>query len=121
MAIKNGNVVQAKTGTIARTDLTNTYLFTIPAGAQIVRVTASGVVSNAGTTASVNVLNIPIGSTSASAVSVADVKTSAQAVGTLVGIANTKVSVPQQIYATYSETGAGASAGGPYTVLVEYL
>ena len=121
MALKPGNVVQSKTGTIARTNTSNTILFTLPANAMIIRTTAIGPVSDAGTTAVVGVYNIPMGSTSAATVSLADVKANAQAAGVVQGIALNRQAVPQQIYGIYSESGGAASTGGPWSVIVEYL
>lgn len=56
MALKTGNVIQAKCGFIKRTvDTSAKTLFTLPAGAMIVGCRIAGTVSSGGTTGAVSV------------------------------------------------------------------
>jgi hypothetical protein len=126
MAIKNGNVVQAKTGTAAYTDTTAKITFTLPASAMIIGVRVFGTASNAGTTGVLTLKNIPLSTGTPATFAVIDVKTALSAVTglfavtSLSGIAYSRAGEPQQISATYSETG-GAGSAGSFTFVVEYL
>lgn len=119
-----GRNQQIKTATVARTDITAKFLFVLPKYAQIIGVQLlTGTASNAGTTAVVSV-----GTTSANANELVlnqDVKTAAgyiqpSTAAVAAGyFANATSDTP--IYAKYAETGVASSAGGPWTVLVEYV
>ena len=119
-----GRTVQLRIGTVARTDTTAKFLFTLPKYAWISDVQLlTATASNAGTTATVSV-----GTTSASSnelVLAQDVKTAAGYIDpTTTAVAagyykNATADIP--IYAIYAETGTASSTGGPWTVLVEYV
>jgi len=124
MALKVGNVQQAKAGTVARTDTAAKTVFTVPAGAMIYRVLAQGAAADSATSSTVTFQARPISSATAATFGTCDVKTAgietAGRNATLSGIALNRLSEPYVITAAYSETGA-ASTGGPWTFLVEYL
>lgn len=114
------DALRVRRGTVARTDTSDTDLFTLPKGAVILGIFAFGAaVSNAGTTA---VLDVGDGTTGDQFVQDADVKTAgthlfralaARNIGTALAAATT-------ITAKYAETGAASNAGGPWTIMVVY-
>ena len=125
MGIKVGNVIQAKAGSAAYTDTTAKTLFTLPAGAMITAVRLVGTASNAATTGVLTLKNVPRDTGTAATFCVADVKTATGNTGNFAitaysGVAQTRVSVPQTITATYSETGTAATEGA-WTIIVEYM
>lgn len=118
-----GNVVNTVTATVARTDTSAKDLFILPPGAIITGVrVVSPAASDAGTTA---VLKVGIKGGSATAiVNNLDVKTAATGAGqvnpnaTIGGVALTSTTT---YTGTYAETGTASTAGGPWTVIFEYL
>lgn len=126
MAIKVGNVVQAKVGTATYLNTAAKVVFTLPTNAMIIGVRVFGTASDATTTGVLTLSNIPFSTGTPAAFAVVDVKTALSAVTglfavtSLSGIAFTKVGESQQITATYSETGTAAAAGS-FTFVVEYL
>lgn len=123
MGIKIGNVTQCKVGTVARTDTSAKYLFMLPADAMIVGIRMFGTASDAGTSATVTLKNAPIDTGTAASFATADAKTTTGAVttGSLSGIAFNRVGVAQRITAEYAEVGDASTAGGSWTIVVEYL
>ena len=124
MAIKKGNVTQAKLGTVARTNTTKKVFCTVPANSQIIRITAVGPAANSATSSTLTIENTPLNTGTTATLGTIDVKTAGiETVGrqaTLSGIGQTRVGSPQYISAKYSESGA-ASAGGDWTLIVEYI
>lgn len=125
MAIKSGNIVQAKVGTAAYTTTSAKGLFTLPSGAMITGVKIFGTASNAATTGVLTFQNVPRDTGTAATFCVADVKTATgntglYAITSYSGVAFTRVAVPQTITVVYSETGTAADAGS-WTIVVEYL
>ena len=123
MGIKVGNVIQAKVGTVARTNTSAKTLFVLPADAMIVGIRMFGTASDAGTSATVTLKNVPFDTGTAATFATADAKTTTGAVttGSLSGIAYSRVGIAQQITATYVEDGTASTAGGDWTIVVEYL
>jgi hypothetical protein len=124
MGIKIGNVKQVKAGTLARTDTSAKALFSLPANAMVIGISAFGTNSNAATSATITLKSRPVdGSSAAASFGTLDAKaTSAKAVGaTLLGIAFARQSMPVYITAEYAEEGTASTAGGDWTILVEYL
>jgi hypothetical protein len=126
MAIKIGNVIQAKTGTAARTDTAAKTLFTLPSQAMVTGILGFGTASNATTTAIVTFTATELGTGTATTLGTVDVKAAGVAtsgsLASLAGIAMLKQATAYAISATYSETSASASsAGGPYTFVLSYL
>ena len=125
MAIKNGNVIQAKTGSLTYTTPVNTVVFTLPSGAMPIGVRIFGTASNAATTGVLTFKNIPSDTGVAATFAVADVKTATGNTGLFAitaysGVAFTRVTVSQTITVSYTETGGAASAGA-WTFVLEYL
>jgi hypothetical protein len=126
MAIKNGNVIQAKAGTATYTVATATGAFTLPAGAMIVGVRCFGTASNDTGTATLTFKNVPQDTGTAATFATVDVKTALSgvtglfAVASYAGVAFTRVNVPQLITTTYAGQNSNASAGS-FTFVVEYL
>lgn len=123
MGIKVGNVIQAKVGTVARTDTSAKVLFVLPADAMIVGVRMFGTASDAGTSATVTLKNKPFDTGTAATFATADAKTTTGTVaaGSLSGIAYSRIGIAQHITAEYAEVGDASTAGGSWTVVVEYL
>jgi hypothetical protein len=124
MSIKVGNVVQAKVGTVARTNTSAKPLFILPPNAMVVSVRALGANSNAGTSATITLKSRPVDGSSAAAtfatVDALDTVNGAHA-ATLTGITFDRQSDPVHITAEYAEAGIASSAGGPWSLIVEYL
>jgi hypothetical protein len=126
MAIKNGNVIQAKTGTATYTVATATAQFTLPSGAQIVGVRCFGTASDDTGTATLTFKTIPQGSSTATTFAIVDVKTALSAVTGLfavssyAGAAFTKLTTPTTVTTTYAGQNTNAAAGS-FTFIVEYL
>jgi len=123
MGIKIGNVIQSKVGTVARTDTSAKTLFVLPADAMIIGVRMFGTASDAGTSATVTLQNKPFDTGTAATFATADAKTTTGSVaaGSLSGIAYSRVGIAQHITAAYAEVGDASTAGGSWTVVVEYL
>lgn len=124
MPIKVGNVVQIKSGTIARTNTTDTAIFTLPANAQIIGMRAHGANSDAGTSATLTFKSRPVDGSSAAA-SFGTINAKSTVTGavqaTLIGAAYNRQSTPVQITCAYSESGTASTVGGAWTVSVEYI
>lgn len=123
MALKLGNVVQGKVGTVARTDTANKFLFTLPAGVMISDGRAFGVNSDSATSATLTIQVRPVdGSAAAATVMTFDAKATAANArqATATGVFMTRLSQPYHVYAAYSENGA-ASTGGDWTVIVKFM
>lgn len=123
MAIKIGNIIQAKAATVARTDTTDKAVFTLPANAMVIGIEAFGVNSDSATSATLTFKSRPTdGSTAAASFGTINAKATANGAtqATLTGIAYARQSTPQYITAVYSEVGA-ATTGGSWTFIVKYL
>jgi hypothetical protein len=125
MAIKSGNVVQAKAGSVAYTDTTAKVLFTLPANAMVIRVTGFGTVASGGTSGTYTVKSQPVDGSSAAAtlatIDAYDTTIDEEGYrGKMAGIAFARQAVPQYISVVYAN-GTGSAAAGAATVLVEYL
>jgi hypothetical protein len=125
MAIKLGNVVQAKVGTVAYNDSTAKTLFTLPANAMVIRIRAIGTIASGGTSGTYTVRSRPVsGSSAAATLGVVDAYATSIATipqdASLAGIANARVSEPQYITVTYVD-GVGVATAGNVTLVVEYL
>lgn len=124
MGIKTGNVIQVKSATLARTDTSAKVLFNLPPNAQVIGIRAFGTNSDAGTSATLTLKSQPVDGSSAAA-SFGTMNAKATAAGavaaTLLGIAYTRQSSAVQITGLYAETGTASTAGGSWTVTVEYL
>lgn len=123
MALKPGNVIQAKTGTIARTDTTEKQLFSLPANAVIIGIRAFGPVSENAST--LTLAAQPIDSTTSTTFATIDGTAAAAGendAATLAGAAFTRQSKPVYVTGKWEEATTNTStAGGPYSVVVEYL
>lgn len=125
MAIKSGNIVQAKVGSAAYTQTTAKFLFTLPANAMIIRVTGFGVVSSSGTSGTYTLKSQPVDGSSAAATfaTIDAYDTTLDAEGyraPLSGIAFARQAVPQYITIIYAN-GTGSAAEGSVNAVVEYL
>ena len=121
MGIKVGNIIQAKAATVAYTDSTAKAVFTLPANAMVVRVTAfANTAAAGGTSGSLTIKSQPVDGTSAAAAfaTIADVYSSLSP--TLAGIAYNRQSTPVYVSAIYADTSGTANAGN-WTVVVEYM
>ena len=121
MAIKVGNVVQAKAATVDFSDSTAKACFTLPSNAMVIRVTAfANTAASGGTSGSLTIKSRPIdGSTAAAAfATISDVYTSLAT--TLAGIAYNRQSTPVYVTAVYADTSGTATAGN-WTFVVEYM
>jgi hypothetical protein len=125
MAIKIGNIVQAKVGTVAFSDSTAKSLFTLPANAMIIRVSALGTIASGGTSGTYTLKSRPVSGASAAATfatvdaygaTIATIPLSAS----LAGIAMSRQSEPQHISVIYAD-GTGTATAGNVTLVVEYL
>lgn len=117
--------VVVKAFLVSRTDTTAVVKAVLPGDATILDIKIVGVASNAATTAT---LSIGSTSTSTEYVNAQDVKTSGGMIRptttfstNLPNLENTPVTTDLPIYAKYAETGTASTAGGPYTVIVEYV
>jgi len=128
MAIKLGNVIQAKTGTIAFNSPGTTVaktVFTLPANAMVVGVRVFGTASDDTGTATLTFKNVPFDTGTPATFAVTDVKTAISAVtgyfgNVLSGISFARQAVAQQITVTYTGQNANAAAGS-WTFIVEYM
>lgn len=121
MALKPGNVKQAKVSSAAYTDSTAKTLFTLPANAMVVNVTIfENTAAAGGTSGSLTIKSQPVdGSSSAAAfATVADVYSSL--VPTLAGITFNRQSMPVYVTAIYAD-GTGTANAGDWTIMVDYL
>jgi hypothetical protein len=125
MAIKVGNIVQAKVGTAAYTDTSAKALFTLPANAMVINVYALGVKASSGTSGTYSLKSRPVNGSSAAA-TFATIDAYATNLDTipqdasLAGIAYSRQSEPQYVTVTYAD-GTGSAAEGSVTIVVEYL
>jgi hypothetical protein len=114
-----------KYGSLARTDTTAKELFKLPKGSLITGMYVIGAaVSNAATTATIG---IGSNTTANQFMTGYDVKTAATGEGyniagaAAVGSAMaTGLTADTSVYGIYAETGTASTAGGPWTVKVEY-
>ena len=125
MAIKIGNVVQAKVGTVAYTDTAAKTLFTLPSNAMVVRVTAFGTVASGGTSGTYTVKSQPTDGSSAAAtlatIDAYDTTIDEEGYrGKMAGIAFARQATPQYISVVYAN-GTGSAAAGSANIVVEYL
>lgn len=123
MALKIGNIIQAKAASAAYTNTTAKLLFELPANAMIMEAQINGTTSNATTTGVLTLYSQEIGSSTAAAVfAVFDAKTATNVTdfATLSGIAFNKTSKAVRITAIYTETGTAATAGA-WTVIVKFM
>jgi hypothetical protein len=127
MAIKNGNVIQAKTGTATFANTTGKDVFTLPAGAMIVGVRCFGTVSNGDGSNTLVLRTRPQGSTTNTDFVSIDAKTALSGVTGLFAITTyvaatsyVRVSTPVTVSAIFSD-GGSTSTTGSYTFVVEYL
>lgn len=123
MGLKPGNVIQAKTGSIARTDTSAKKLFTLPAGAMPIGIRAFGPVSENASTITLGTQ--PINSTTVTTFATIDGTACAAGendAASLAGAAFSRQSEPVYVTGTWAEATTNTStAGGPYSVVVEYL
>lgn len=117
--------VSAKAFQVARTDTTASVKCMLPADSSIINVYMVGVASNAATTATVSVGTT---STATEIINAQDVKTAGGMIRPTTtfstsypNLENIPLGGDIAIYAKYAETGTASSAGGPYTVVVEYV
>lgn len=114
--------VHVKTARLERTDTAVKNLFRIPARAILTGIKVLGAAaSNAATSASVSVGKT---GTDTYFVNAHDVKTAATGLGQAVPNAQnmgTILDSEVQVTGKYVEAGAASTAGGPWTVVVEYL
>jgi hypothetical protein len=110
---------------VSRTDTTASLKAVLPADASIINVFMTGVASNAGTTATVSVGTT---ATATEIINAQDVKTAGGMIRPTTSFSTNFPNVTPvplgadiQIFAKYAETGAASSAGGPYTVVIEYV
>jgi hypothetical protein len=118
-------LVASKIATVARTDTAAKNLFKLPPFSQVLDVSVmSGAVSNAGTTATLS-----IGKTGSNTffVNALDVKGATGSgktrptVGASSLATNLSSTADTQVVGIYAETGTASSAGGPWTVQVDYI
>ncbi|MBV5327102.1 MAG: hypothetical protein JZU65_05605 [Chlorobium sp.] len=123
MALKPGNVIQAKTGTIERTDTTAKQLFTLPPNAVIIGIRAFGPVSENAST--LTMAAQPTDSTTATTFATIDGTACAAGendAATLAGAAFTRQAKSVYVTGKWEEATTNTStSGGPYSVVVEYL
>ena len=124
MALKSGNIIQAKTGSVARSNTSSKFLFTLPAQAMVIGIRAVGATPDATQTLT---LESRLGkSTSVSTFATVAVATTANVTYTqaanLTGISYARQSEPVYVTGKWAEATTNTStAGGPYSVVVEYL
>lgn len=123
MALKPGNVIQAKTGTIARTNTTAKQLFTLPPNAVIIGIRAFGPVSENAST--ITLATQPINSTTLTTFATIDGTACAAGendAATMAGAAFSRQAQHTYVTGKWAEATTNTStAGGPYSVVVEYL
>lgn len=112
------------TNTIARTDTSAKVLGVLPKDAQIVGLTIWGAaVSNAGTTATLKLGQA--GGTGAEYLASFDVKgatgSGQQAPSAALLMAPTAAASDITVTGTYAETGTASTAGGPWSIMIEYV
>lgn len=118
--------IQCKAFQVLRTDTVSTLKCALPGDASILNITMSGsVVSNAGTTATVSLVasNNTGAISTGTAVDVKGTGATTQLVQ-MPGLPNIEpipLTGDIRITATYAETGAASSAGGPWTFVVSYI
>jgi len=128
MAIKLGNVIQAKAGTITYADPGTTVaktVFTLPANAMVMGVKVVGTATDDTGTGTLTFKNVPFDTGTAATFAVVDVKTAISVVTgffgkVLSGISFARQAVAQQITVTYAGQNANASVGS-WTFIVEYM
>jgi len=122
MALKSGNIIQAKTGSVARTNTSSKALFTLPANGMVVGIRTFGDVPENAQTLTLE-SRVP-GSTSVATFATVAVGTTEvyNTAATLSGISYARQSTPVYITGKWAEATTNTStAGGPYSVVVEYL
>lgn len=117
--------IEVKLFQITRSDTTSTAKCYLPADSTIVDfLVFSTAVSNAGTTAVINVGNA---SSATNYINGLDVKTNAGKLAITTqaqnwyNLENIPLGPDIAIYGQYAETGTASSSGGPYYVLVKYV
>jgi hypothetical protein len=120
--LKAGNIIQAKTGTVARTNTTSKFLFTLPANAMVIGIRTFGAAPDNAQTLT---LESRVGD-STSVATFATVAVGTTAVynndATLSGIAYDRQSTPVYVTGKWAEATTNTStSGGPFSVAVEYL
>lgn len=118
--------VSMKAFQVSRTDTTASVKLVLPGDATITDLKIIGAASNAATTAT---LSVGSSSTATEYINGQDVKTAGGMIRPTTTFSSTNlpnlesapVSGDVVIYAKYAETGTASSAGGPWTVLVEYV
>lgn len=129
MAIKVGNVVQSKAGTITYASPGTTVakvVFTLPANAMVIGVRVFGTASDDTGTATLTFKNIPFSTGTPATFATVDVKTAIStvtglfAVSSYTGIAFARQAEPQHVSVTYTGQNSNAAAGS-WTFAVEYL
>lgn len=117
--------IQIKAFQVLRTDTVASVKASLPADATVINIYMVGVASNAVTTATVSV-----GTTSAANewINGQDVKTAGGMIRPTTSYSTNLPNVEAYplgqdiaVYAKYAETGGASSAGGPYTVVIEYV
>lgn len=118
-----GGIIRTKTATVARSDTTAKTLFTLPGNAVIVGVRIyAAAASNAGTTATLSVGFQ--GGTGVEVINAQDVKTASSGQGLVTpnkGVLGSVGVSAVTVTGIYAETGAASSAGGPWTVVIDWL
>lgn len=121
--LKPGNIIQAKTGTIARSNTTAKQLFTLPAGSMPIGIRAFG--PNCENAATLTLATQPTNSTTLTTLATIDGAATAAGkndAATLAGAAYDRQSTPVYVTGKWAEATTNTStAGGPYSVVVEYL
>lgn len=121
--LKLGNVIQAKIGTISRTNTTAKQLFSLPAGAMVIGIRAFG--ANCENAATLTLATQPTNSTTLTTLATIDGAATAAGkndAASLAGIAYDRQSTPVYVTGKWAEATTNTSTqGGPYSVVVEYL
>ena len=127
MAIKNGNVVQAKAGSATFSTVAGTVAFELPSGAMIIGVDVWGTASDDTGTATLTFKNIPYDALGTPATfATVDVKTALSgvtglfAVSSYAGVAFSRLPVRNKVSVTYAGQNSNAAAGA-FTFVVRYL
>ena len=117
----NGTVTKSFASNLSRTATSAAYLFTLPPKPVIKSVTIIGAKSDAGTSARIS---LGSNSTTTNLLAHFNVKTNGE-VSYPSSFDPTPAAAwhndPLDIYGIYAEDGAGSSAGGPWTIIVEVL
>ena len=122
--IKKGNIIQAKVGTVSRTDTSSTFLFTLPSQAYVVGIRAYGATPDQSQTLTLESRLGSSGSTSVATFATVTMSSSGgyTANPTLSGISYDRQSEPVYVTGKWAEATTNTStAGGPFSVVVEYL